>query len=240
MSKKQKGIKSLFNRSQKTGSDTVSSESQSFLVIGLGRFGSSVAETLVNYGYDVLAVDSNIERIQHLSTEIPHIVQLDSTNEAALRKIDVERFDTALVAISNNFESSIITTALLLQFGLRKVIAKARTRLQKQILERIGAHEVILPEHDVGIRLARRLASNHMIDYLEMRGGFGMVELMAPPQFWGKSLIESNMRQKFGLTLIAIHREHEFIVNPDPHFHFKEGDILAVVGRIKDAERMQG
>ncbi len=210
------------------------------MIIGLGRFGSSVAQTLVSYGYDVLAVDSNIERVQLMSTELPHIVQLDSTNEAALRQIDVERFDTALVAISQNFESSVITTALLLQFGVKKVIAKARTHTQKQILERIGAHEVILPEHDVGIRLARRLASAHMIDYLEMRGGFGMVELIAPPQFWGQTLLESNMRQKFGLTLIAIHRGDEFVVNPDPGFRFAKGDILAVVGRIEDAERMKG
>jgi trk system potassium uptake protein TrkA len=209
-----------------------------FVVIGMGRFGSSVAETLVQFGHDVLAIDSDQERVQHLSTELPHVIQLDATNADALEQINIGNFDTGVVAISNDFESNLLATVLLLRFGVRYVITKARTRTQKTILESIGAHEVILPEHDAGVHWGRRLAFNHFVDYLEIGKGVGIVEMVAPPNICGQSLSECNLRQKHGLTVIAIHRGDDVIVSPAAGFKIEGGDVLAVVGRIEDAEKI--
>jgi trk system potassium uptake protein TrkA len=204
----------------------------------MGRFGSSVAETLVQFGHDVLAIDSDQERVQHLSTELPHVIQLDATNADALEQINIGNFDTGVVAISNDFESNLLATVLLLRFGVRYVITKARTRTQKTILESIGAHEVILPEHDAGVHWGRRLAFNHFVDYLEIGKGVGIVEMVAPPNICGQSLSECNLRQKHGLTVIAIHRGDDVIVSPAAGFKIEGGDVLAVVGRIEDAEKI--
>jgi trk system potassium uptake protein TrkA len=209
-----------------------------FVVIGMGRFGSSVAETLVQFGHDVLAIDSDQERVQHLSTELPHVIQLDATNADALEQINIGNFDTGVVAISNDFESNLLATVLLLRFGVRYVITKARTRTQKTILESIGAHEVILPEHDAGVHWGRRLAFNHFVDYLEIGKGVGIVEMVAPPNICGQSLSECNLRQKHGLTVIAVHRGDDVIVSPAAGFKIEGGDVLAVVGRIEDAEKI--
>jgi trk system potassium uptake protein TrkA len=209
-----------------------------FVVIGMGRFGSSVAETLVQFGHDVLAIDSDQERVQHLSTELPHVIPLDATNADALEQINIGNFDTGVVAISNDFESNLLATVLLLRVGVRYVITKARTRTQKTILESIGAHEVILPEHDAGVHWGRRLAFNHFVDYLEIGKGVGIVEMVAPPNICGQSLSECNLRQKHGLTVIAIHRGDDVIVSPAAGFKIEGGDVLAVVGRIEDAEKI--
>lgn len=210
-----------------------------FVVIGLGRFGSSVAETLVNHGYDVLAIDSNAERVQHLSHEIPDIVQMDATNAEALRQVGVEQFETGLVCISSDFESNVLATTLLLRFGLKRVICKARSRTQKVILETLGAHQVILPEHEAGVHLARRLAASHFIDYLEMMEGVGIVEMLSPPSLWNHTLVEASLRQRFGLTVIAVRRGNEIIVNPTADFKIERDDILVVVGQLEEAEKLR-
>jgi trk system potassium uptake protein len=216
-----------------------SREQHEFVVIGLGRFGSSVAETLVRGGHDVLAIDLDERRVHHLSAELPHVVQMDATNADALRQIGIETFDTGLVCIGSDFESNLLATVLLLRFGVNRVITKARTRTQRTILESVGAHEVILPEQQAGVHLGRRLAFKHFIEYLEISEGIGVVELRAPPSLWGRTLIDANLRQRYYLNVIAIHRGPEVIVNLHPDFLIQEGDVLAVVGRIEDAEKLR-
>lgn len=211
-----------------------------FVIIGLGRFGSSVAETLVNYGHDVLAIDVNLERVQHMSNGLPHVVQLDATNAEALLQIGISDFDTGVVAISGDFESNLLATVNLLRAGVRHVVTKARTNTQKTILKSIGAHEVILPEHEAGVHWGRRLAFNNLVDYLEIGRGVGIVELVAPPSLCNQSLVECNLRQEHGLTVIAVHRGDEIIVSPRADFRIQSGDILAVVGDIEAAERLVG
>ncbi len=211
---------------------------EEFVVIGLGRFGTSVAITLFNYGFNVLAIDADMERVQHLSTTLPHVLQLDATNIDALRQAGVDAFDTGLICIGTDFESNLLTTVLLQRLGVKRVIAKARTTMQKEILQRVGADEVILPEHEAGVRLARKLAAGHFIDYLEVGGDVGVVELMAPPSVWGKALSDCNLRQRYGLTVIAVRRGDELIVSPTASFHIEENDILVVLGKIENAERM--
>ena len=208
-----------------------------YVVIGLGRFGTSVATTLFEYGHNVLAVDADRDRVQHLSTSLPHVLQLDSTNIDALRQAGVDAFDTGLVCIGTDFESNLLTTVLLQRLGVKRVITKARTMTQREILLRVGADEVILPEHEAGVRLARKLAASHFVDYLEVSADVGVVELVAPPSVWDRSLSECNLRQRFGLTVIAVRRGEELIVSPSAAFRIESEDILVVLGKIEDAER---
>jgi trk system potassium uptake protein TrkA len=211
---------------------------EEFVVIGLGRFGTSVATTLFGYGFNVLAIDNDMEAVQRLSTKLPHVLQLDATNIDALRQAGVDAFDTGVVCIGTDFESNLLTTVLLQRLGVERVIAKARTITQKEILERVGADEVVLPEHEAGVRLARRLAAGHFIDYLEVSGDVGVVELVAPPSLWDKTLSECNLRQRYGLTVMAVRRGAELVVSPTASFTIEEDDILVVLGKIDDAERL--
>lgn len=210
-----------------------------FVVIGLGRFGSSVAETLVKHGHDVLAIDISAERVEHLSNELPHVIQLDATNAEALKQIGIEQFDTGLVCISQNFENNLLATVLLLRAGVNRVITKVRTHTQKTILESVGAHEVILPEHEAGVHLGRRLSFGNFIDYLEIDENISVMELSAPNNICGYTLAECNLRQRIGLTVIAVRRGREVITNPGANFRIHPDDILVVIGSIENAERLE-
>jgi len=213
--------------------------SNEFVVIGLGRFGTSVATTLVEHGRNVLAIDADESRVQHLSTILPHVVALDATNIDALRQAGVEHFDTGLVCIGTDFESNLLAAVLLQQLGVKRVIAKARTRTQRDILLRVGVDEVILPEHEAGIRLGRKLSAGHLVDYLEVGNDVGVVEILAPPSLWGRSLSECSLRQRYGLTIMAIRRGDDLIVSPSANFRIEENDLLVLLGRIEDAERLR-
>jgi len=208
------------------------------VVIGLGRFGSSVAETLVGYGHNVLAMDSDMERVQYLSTTLPHVVQLDATKIDALKQAGVDNFDTAIVCIGSDFENNLLATVLLQRLGLKQIITKARTRTQKEILMQIGANEVILPEYEAGVRLARRMAAGHFVDYLEVSEDVGIVEMVIPTSIEDHTLAECDLRQRYSLTAVAVRRGDEIIVSPSASFRLLSGDILVVLGKIADAERL--
>jgi trk system potassium uptake protein TrkA len=210
-----------------------------YVVIGLGRFGTAVATTLVEHGRTVLAIDSNHDRVQALSGELPHVVQLDATNIDALRQAGVETFDTGLVCIGTDFENNLLATVLLRQLGVQRVIAKALTITQREILLKVGADEVILPEHEAGRRLGRKMAIDHLVDYLEVGNDVGVVELLAPPSTWDHSLSELSLRQRYGLTVIAVRRGDDLVVSPSASFLIKEDDIVVVLGRMEDAERLR-
>ena len=210
-----------------------------YVVIGLGRFGTAVATTLVEHGRTVLAIDSDHDRVQALSGELPHVVQLDATNVDALRQAGVETFDTGLVCIGTDFENNLLATVLLRQLGVQRVIAKALTITQREILLKVGADEVILPEHEAGRRLGRKMAIDHLVDYLEVGNDVGVVEILAPPSTWEHSLFELSLRQRYGLTVIAVRRGDDLIVSPSAGFQIKEEDIVVVLGRMEDAERLR-
>ncbi len=239
-------INKLLGRSQPASPDNSPTNSppasrrRGFVVIGLGRFGSSVAETLVLGGQDVLAIDADLNRVQHMSKVLPNVLQLDATNADALGQVGISEFDTGIVCISDNFENNLLATVLLLRLGVRRVITKAATQLQKTVLEEVGAHQVIMPEHEAGIHLGRRLSSRHAIDaYMEIRDGISVVEVAAPPRLCGQTLAQCNLRQKLGLNVVAIDRGGQLLVNPAADFTLQPGDMLLVLGQIEDVERLQ-
>ena len=214
--------------------------SKQFLVLGLGRFGAGVARTLLAAGHEVLAVDQDVSMLELRAADIPNAVQLDSTKIEALREIGAAHFDTAVVCIGSDFEANLLTTFSLKKLGVPQIIAKARTRTQREILLQVGAQEVVLPEHEAGIRLGRRLSGMGLINYLEVSDDFSIVELLAPERYFGHTLREANLRQKYRLTVIAIRRGEEKIINPPANFKIEPNDELIVMGAMTDVERMTG
>ena len=208
--------------------------------MGLGRFGSSVAHGLLREGHDVLALDLDMRRVQELSKELPHIIQLDATNLEALREIGAEHFDTAVVCIGYNFESNLLATVLLHKLGLRRIITKAGTRTQRDILLQVGADEVILPEHEAGTRLAQRISTTNFVDYLQLGPELGVVEMQAPEHLHGQTLGQADLRSRYNLTVLAVGRDGEFHFNPSAETMIDAGDELLVLGRMHDAERLSG
>jgi trk system potassium uptake protein TrkA len=210
-----------------------------FIVIGLGRFGTSLAMTLGAYGHNVLAIDSDPKRVQQVSQVLAHVVQLDATNIDALREVGADSFDTGVVCIGTDLESNLLTTVSLRKLGVRRVITKARTVTQQDILLKVGADEVILPEHEAGVRLARKLAAVDFVDFMELTEDTGVVEIIAPAQLVGKSLKETQIRQRYGLTIVAIHRGNNVIISPGANEIIEEDDILVVLGRTIDCEKLR-
>jgi trk system potassium uptake protein len=211
-----------------------------FLVIGLGRFGTSVARALLREGHDVMAIDVDFRRVQELSKEVPNIVQIDATNIDALREIGANHFDTGVVCIGYNFESNLLATVLLRKLGVRRVITKAGTRTQREILLQVGATEVVLPEHEAGARLAQRISTANFVDYLQLGADLGVVEMQAPERLHGMTLAEADVRRCYGLTVLAIRRLGEFQLNPPGDTMIEAGDELLVLGKMQDAERLSG
>ncbi len=159
-----------------------------FAVIGLGRFGSSIARTLYNQGCEVLAIDRREEMVQEMSGSVTQAVQLDATDEKALKAVGIENIDVAIVAIGENLQASILISILLKEVGVKEVIAKARTPLHGRILKKIGADKIIFPEKEMGARLARSLVTTNILEQVELSPGYSVVEILAPKEFAGKSI----------------------------------------------------
>lgn len=210
-----------------------------FVVIGLGRFGSSIARTLYNLGYDVLGIDNNEEIIQALADSITHAVQADATDENTLKALGVRNFDVGIVSIGQDIQASILVTLILKELGIKFVVAKAQSELHGKVLYKIGADRVVFPERDMGVRVAHNLVSSNILDYIELSPDFSIVEIAAIPEWFEKSLRELDMRVKHGLNVMAIERNEEVIVSPKADDIILEGDILVVVGQNKDIEKLE-
>lgn len=204
---------------------------QEFAVIGLGRFGSSLALTLEEYGHSVLGIDFNSDIVQHISEHITQAVRLDSTNEEALKAVDIGAFDTVIVAIGSDFENNLLTTVALKALGVKQVICKAPTDRQKDILLRIGADQVVQPEFEAGQRLAQQLISPTILDKLDLGEEYSLAELVVPSSLTWNTLEQLDMRNKHGVTILVIKRGDEVFVTPRADFILHPDDILVVIGR---------
>jgi len=201
-------------------------------VVGLGRFGSSIAKSLFNMGNDVLALDSNGKYVESLATEITHAVQADATNEAILKELAIGSFDVAIVAIGADIQSSVLSTILLKNLGVPYVIARAENELHGSILEKIGVDKVVYVEGEMGVRVAHALALKDVLDYITVTHTYGVAKIAIPPYFVGKTLSELELGRtgKWGITVLLIQRKNEVIVTPDRTEIVKADDIMIVSG----------
>lgn len=210
--------------------------SGSVVVIGLGRFGTGVATSLVELGHDVLAIESSAETVQDLSSVLPHVVQADSTDVETLRQLGVQDFSHAVVSIGGDLEASVLTVLNLSQLGIKDIWAKANNPQHGRIAERVGAHHVVYPETDMGERVAH-LVTGKMIDFIEFDDGFAIAKTRSPMETHKKTLAQSDVRKRHGITVVGIKRRHEDFIYAKPETEIKPGDHLIVAGPTRMVER---
>lgn len=210
-----------------------------FAVIGLGRFGSSVAQTLFASGNTVLGIDKAESRVQALAEHCTHVVQADATDEDVLKSLGLSNFDVVIVSVGTDLEASIMITLMLKELGVPEVVAKASSHLHGKVLERVGASRVIFPERDMGIRLARSLLDRNLVDYIELTPDVSIIELTAGGKVVGRDLRTLNLRAKYGVTILAIRRGSRVMISPPATENIREGDVLIAIGTNKDLERVE-
>ena len=212
-------------------------EKKEFAIIGLGQFGLSVALTLMERGHQVLGVDIDPQLVQRYADEITHTVALDATDDNALQAVDIADFETVIVAIGNSFENSLMATVSLKGLGVKQVISKATTQRQAAILSRVGADRVVLPEEEAGSRLALELSASRLLDFFSIEPGFSIAEVPTPEPLHNHSLEETEIRQKYNLTVLVVKNDRGMLVSPPASYVFKEGDLLVVIGPDQDISR---
>ncbi|MDW7672382.1 MAG: TrkA family potassium uptake protein [Bacillota bacterium] len=210
-----------------------------FAVIGCGRFGSAVAKTLYKNGYDVLAIDENPDIIQYISEHVTHSASLDVKDENALKAVGMRNIDVAIIAIGSEIKASIMATLVVKELGVKYVVAKAQDELHAKVLYKIGADRVIFPERDMGVRLAYNLTSTNILDYIELAPDYSIMEIVAPDRWVNKTLEETDVRAKYGISVLAIKHGEAINVSPKAQEIVQMGDVLVVVGANEDLQRVQ-
>ena len=208
-----------------------------FLVAGLGLFGTSVALTLQQMGYEVYALDSEEGLVQDLSTQLNYVVCGDASDRKTLQSLPLEDIDVAVVAIGN-VERNMMCTMLLKELGVKQVVAKAINNLHGAMLNKIGADKVVYAERDMGERVAHNLISAGVMDYIELSGEISVMSLSIPTEFVGKNLIESDLRRRYDVNVMAIKRDGRTMVNPKAQEVFQPGDEIIVLGTHEGVKRM--
>ncbi len=208
-----------------------------FLVAGLGLFGTSVAVTLQGLGYEVYALDSDESIVQDLSIQLPYVVCGDASDKKTLQSLPLEDVDVAVVSIGN-VERNMMATMLLKELGVKQVVAKAINNLHGAMLSKIGADKVVYAERDMGERVAHNLISAGVMDYIELSGEISVMSLSIPTEFVGKNLIESDLRRRYDVNVVAIKRDGRTMVNPKAQEVFQPGDEIIVLGTHEGVKRM--
>ncbi|MCK4249405.1 MAG: TrkA family potassium uptake protein, partial [Candidatus Omnitrophica bacterium] len=217
-----------------------------------GKFGQSVAETLSQKGKEVLAIDINEDRVRAVSELVSQAVELDSTDEKALRAAGIENVDAAVVAIGRGLEASIMVTLNLKEIGVKEIVAKAVSEMHGKVLRKVGATRVVFPERDMGVRIAHSLLSVSTLEQIQLSNEHSIVEIIAPSVFVDKTLKELRLRSQYGVDVIALRRkiptvtdkgvteiEEKLIVAPGADDVVNEGDVLVIVGSNNDIHKLQ-
>ena len=209
-------------------------------VIGLGRFGTSLAATLFSMGHDVLALDKDEKRIQNVASQLTHAVQADATNEAILKELGIGNFDVAVVSMGSSIESSVLSTILLKKLGVSFVVARAENKLHGEILDKIGADKVVYAEREIATSVAHWITLSDVVEYISVAPKYGVSKLIAPPYLVGKSLSSLQLVRegKWGVAVLLIQREKEVIISPGRTEIIKPNDILIVAGNDDNLEQL--
>lgn len=205
-----------------------------FAVIGLGRFGGSICRALAEQGMEVLAIDSDEDLVNEFSAIASHAVAANSTDENVLKSLGLRNFDHVIVAIGDDIKSSILTTLILIELGVKNITVKAQDDYHEKVLRKIGANHVVHPERDMGRRIANNISSNNVLDYLELSEEHSIVEIVANGKLSGHSIIDLDIRAKYGINIVAIKRGKNIIVSPQANEVIQEDDVLIVIGADVD------
>ena len=212
---------------------------KSYVVVGLGRFGSEVARQLYLQGCEVLAMDMSSELVQQVSPDVTHAVVADGRDKEVLKALGVRNFDCGIVAIGDDLAASVLATMNLKELGLSYVVCKAHDDTHRKVLEKLGADKVVIPEKEVADKLARSLTSHNVLDFIELSSDYGIVEITVRKDWVGKSLKELDVRAKLGVNIIAVERNEKVTVSPRAEFELAKNDILVVLGDYDSLTMMQ-
>jgi len=210
-----------------------------FAIIGLGRFGSSVALYLTEMGYEVLAIDESAQRVQDVAHAVTHAVSADSTDEEAMTALGIRNFDVVVIAIGQDIQASILTTLILKDLGVPYIIVKAQNELHGKVLNKIGADKVVFPERDMGLRVAHHLISPNILEHIELSPDYSIVEMKLPSRMIGKSLKQLDIRQKFNCNVLAVKRNGEMNITPRANEPLVLDDILVIVGKNEELTKLE-
>lgn len=213
-------------------------QNKDVLVIGAGRFGSSIAKTIHKLGGYVLLIDISESKLRKLDGQIGQTIVADATDENVLKSIEVENFDVAVVAIGRNLNSSILTTVTLKELGVKNIICKAVTETQAKTLYKLGADKVVFPERDTGVRVAYNLLSRNILDSVDLGPDYSVIELTTLEQWHGKSIVELGFRNAFNLNVLAIKKGEELEITPNSHRKLDKNDILLILGKKDDLQKL--
>ncbi|MBE9389797.1 potassium channel family protein [Vagococcus salmoninarum] len=212
---------------------------QNFAIIGLGRFGGSLCETLVESGQEVLAIDKDEDRINEYMNIATHAVVANAQDEMTLRSLGLRNFDHVIIAIGEDIQASILVTLMAKEMGVPNVTAKAQNEYHAKVLYKIGADRVVHPERDMGVKVAHNLVSKNILDYLELSDEYSLAEVkVTNPKFFDKNLIDLNFRQRFGLNIVGIRRGEKLIISPLAEELVLKNDCLLLIGADEDVERL--
>ena len=214
---------------------------KTFVVIGLGRFGTAVATELCALGHEVLAIDGDRESIQKIADSVTHAAAGDARDPAVLKALGVGNYDCAVVAVGDDVGNSTLITLNLKELGVKRVICKAQSHVHRKVLEKIGADRVVFPEHEMGVKLAQGLSSSNVLNFIELSEDFGIVETTVPRDWLGKNLAELNVRARYKVNIIAVRKKGQeaFNVTPGPSTIMEAGDTVVALGRTEDVNRLQ-
>ena len=214
-------------------------KNKQIIVVGLGRFGNALAETLVENGCEVMAIDTNEERLDEIAPRITHTVCADATDAEALDALGVRNFDVAVVTIGTDIKASTVATMLLKEKGVGRVIAKAHDELHARLLLKVGADKIVFPERDMGRRMAHNLISGNILEFIRLSPDYTLSEIQPPANWVGKSLVELNLRTRYKINVIAIRANGK--INPVPHAEdvIREGDALFVLGPTAGIQELE-
>lgn len=212
---------------------------KSYVVIGLGRFGSALARQLCKLGAEVLALDVKGDLVQQVANDVTHAVVGDAQDKEVLRALGVRNMDCAVIAIGDNLAASVLITMNLKELGVPYIVCKAHDETHRKVLEKLGANRVIIPEYEYAQRLARTLNSHNVLDYIELSEDFGILDVPAPKTWIGKTLRELNVRAKLGVNIIAVENDGKTNVSPAADYAVREGDTLVVLGDNVALEKVQ-
>jgi len=210
-----------------------------FVVAGLGRFGSSVAKTLAENDYNVLAIDTNEERVQEISNVVTHAVEADATDADALKTLGVRNFDVAIISIGDNIHANILATLIMKELGVPYVVTKAQNALHGKVLSKVGADRIVYPERDMGVRIAHNLISSNVLDYIEFAPDHGIIEIIVSTDMIGNTLAELELRSRFGVNVMAIKRGKELNISPGADDRLLKDDVLIVIGKNENLDEIK-
>lgn len=212
---------------------------KSYMIIGLGRFGSGLAKNLTQLGAEVLAMDVRADLVQQLSSEVTHAVVGDGQDKEVLRALGARNFDCAVVAIGDNLAASVLTVMNLKELGIPHLVCKARDETYSRVLQKLGVDQVVIPELEQAQRLARILQSHNVLDYIELSSDYGILEVPTPKSWAGRTIRELNVRAKMDINIIAVKNGETTMVSPSADYRIRSEDVLAVLGDMAALEAMQ-